>query len=110
MDRARDLAEPVFVSAVTAWEIALLASKGRFASPHSAKVWFERLMAIETLRLVDVTPLLFIESCYLPGRPPRDPGDRIIIATARENAMTILTRDRTILDYGMAGHVLTLAC
>ncbi|MNF14334.1 hypothetical protein D3C80_2165180 [compost metagenome] len=39
-----------------------------------------------------------------------DPIDRILIATAREYDLTIITRDRAILDYGAAGHVRTLAC
>jgi PIN domain nuclease of toxin-antitoxin system len=67
-------------------------------------------MAIESFQLVDVTPSLFIDSCFLPGKLSRDPGDRIIVATARENDLTILTRDRKILDYSTAGHVLALAC
>ena len=110
LDQARDLAEPVFVSAVTAWEIGLLASKGRFASPYSPKVWFDKLMSIETFRLLDVTPALLIDSCFLPGNPPRDPGDRLIIATARDDSLTVMTRDRQILAYGSAGHVLTMVC
>lgn len=39
-----------------------------------------------------------------------DPIDRILIATAREHDLTIITRDRAILAYGAAGHVKTLAC
>lgn len=110
IDQARDMSESVYVSSVTAWEVALLASKGRFASPHSPKAWFERLMAIDTFELVDVTPGLFMDSCFLPGKLSRDPGDRIIVATAREHGLTIVTRDKKILDYCDAGHVLALAC
>lgn len=110
IDRARDMSESVYVSAVTAWEVGLLASKGRFAAPLSPKAWFDRLMAIDSFALVNVTPALFIESCFLPGKLSRDPGDRIIVATAREHGLTIVTRDRKILDYSNAGHVLALAC
>jgi PIN domain nuclease of toxin-antitoxin system len=110
MDRARDLAEPVFVSAITAWEIGLLAAKGRFASPYSPKVWFEKLMSIEFFILAEVTPAIFIDSCFLPGKSPRDPGDRIIVATARERGYTIVTRDRRILEYRDAGQVLAIPC
>lgn len=110
IDQARDMDEPIYVSPVTAWEVALLASKGRFASPHSPRAWFDRLMAIDSFELVDVTPALFIDSCFLPGRLSRDPGDRIIVATARGHGLTIVTRDRKILEYSDAGHVLALAC
>jgi PIN domain nuclease of toxin-antitoxin system len=110
MDRARDLAEPVFVSSVTAWEVGLLAAKGRFASPYSPKVWFDKLLSIEFFHAADVTPSIFIDSCFLPGKAPRDPGDRIIIATARDHGYTIMTRDRLILEYRDAGQVLAIEC
>jgi PIN domain nuclease of toxin-antitoxin system len=53
---------------------------------------------------------ILADSCALPGKPPNDPADRIIIATARESDMTIVTRDRLILDYARAGHVRAMAC
>jgi PIN domain nuclease of toxin-antitoxin system len=110
LDRARDEREFVYVSPITAWEIALLAVKGRFASPHTPKVWFSRLMAIDMFRLAELSPSILIDSCSLPGSPPRDPGDRIILATARELDLTIMTRDRSILAYGQAGQVRAMAC
>ena len=108
--KAQEEGEPVHVSPITGWEIGLLALRGRFASPHPPKVWFDRLLGIGGVRLADLAPSTFIDSSFLPGQPPRDPADRIIIATAREQSLTIMTRDRHILDYGKAGHVLTLAC
>jgi PIN domain nuclease of toxin-antitoxin system len=110
LDDARDSRATVFVSPITAWEVGLLSVKGRFASPHPPKTWFSLLMAIDTFRLADLTPAIFIDSSFLPGQPPRDPADRIIIATARENDLTILTRDRLILEYAKAGNVRALAC
>lgn len=110
LDRARDDREVVYVSPITAWEVGLLAAKGRFASPHSPRIWFTRLMAIESFRLAELSPAMLIDSSFLPGQPPRDPGDRIILATARELDLTIVTRDRAILAYGNGGHVRTLAC
>ena len=57
-----------------------------------------------------VTAETFIASCFLPEPFHKDPFDRILIATAREHDLTIITRDRAILAYGAAGHVRTLAC
>jgi len=110
LDRAQDYREVVYVSPITAWEVGLLAAKRRFASPHSPKIWFARLMEIESFRLAELSPAMLIDSSFLPGEPPRDPGDRIILATARELDLTIVTRDRRILAYGDAGHVRALAC
>jgi PIN domain nuclease of toxin-antitoxin system len=51
-----------------------------------------------------------IASSFLPGMPPRDPMDCILIATARELAATLVTRDRAIIAYGETGNVSVLAC
>ena len=107
---ARKEGDTVYVSPITGWEIGLLALRGRFASPHPPKVWFDRLLAIEGVRMADLPPFTLIDSSFLPGQPPRDPADRIIIATARDQELTIVTRDRQILSYSSAGHVLALTC
>jgi len=36
--------------------------------------------------------------------------DRILIATARELAATLVTRDRAIIAYGAQGNVSVVAC
>jgi PIN domain nuclease of toxin-antitoxin system len=51
-----------------------------------------------------------IASSFLPGKPPRDPADRIIAATARDLGATLVTRDRALLDYGSQGHIAVLEC
>ena len=56
------------------------------------------------------TAEVLIASSFLPGRIHLDPLDRIVIATARAHGLTILTRDRLILDYAAEGHVTALAC
>ena len=60
--------------------------------------------------LADMSPDLLIASSYLPGKPPKDPTDRIIAATARDLGATLITRDRALLDYGAQGHVAVLEC
>ena len=110
LDQANDAREPVYVSPITGWEVGLLATKGRFASPHSPRVWFDRLLAIKGVRLAELSPAILIESSFLPGTAPRDPSDRIVIATAREFDLTVLTRDKAIIGYGEAGHVRTVLC
>ena len=102
--------EPVYISPITAWEIGLLAQRGRLASPHPPKVWFSRLLAIDGVALDPMPPSVLIDSSFLPGEPPRDPADRIVVAAAREHDHIIMTRDKIILDYAKAGHVRALAC
>lgn len=60
--------------------------------------------------VTNVSLQVLVASSFLPQPIHGDPADRIIIATARERDLTIITRDRAILSYGNAGHVRTLAC
>ena len=62
------------------------------------------------VRLAELTPDILIAASFLPGTPPRDPMDRILLATARELAATLVTRDREIIAYGERGNVSVLAC
>lgn len=110
LDRAEDDGEPILLSPITAWEIGLLVSGGRLALPTSPEAWLNRLMQAPPLRLADLSTSVLIASSFLPGQPPRDPADKIIIATARAQNLTVVTRDRHILAYSKAGHVLALAC
>ncbi len=110
IDRAADDGEPVLLSPITAWEIGSLVAKNRIALPTSPEMWFTRLLKAPTVKLADLSPSVLIASSFLPGAPPRDPADRIIIATARAENLTVVTRDRQILAYGKAGHVIALAC
>lgn len=98
------------VSPISAWEIANLVRKSRIAITLPVANWFRQT----TGKMAAGTPQLTVEilanSCGLPGSPPSDPADRIIIATAREADMTVVTRDKKILEYSRAGHVRTLEC
>ncbi len=102
--------DDLYVCPFTAWEIGMLAARGRLATGISPDLWFERLIGTEGVRLSILSPGVLLASNALPGKPPKDPADRIIIATAREQGLTVVTRDRLILGYAAAGHVLALAC
>lgn len=110
IDAASDRSEDVAISPISAWEIGMLASKGRFASPLTPQTWFDRFTTGAGFRLSQLSPQVLIASSFLPGSPPSDPIDRIIIATARSEDLTLVTRDRAILDYGKAGHVKVIRC
>ena len=102
--------EPVFVSPISAWEIGLLASRGRISMPMSPEKWFERLLEAPGLHLAEMSPRLLIASSFLPGARPKDPADRIIVATAREHDYCVVTRDRRLLDYAEQGYCRALPC
>ena len=100
----------LFVSPMTAWEIAMLAGKGKIALSLDPEVWFERFQALPGMALATMPPAVLIQSCALPGEPPADPADRILAATARAFGYTLVTRDRHLLAYGGHGHVRVMAC
>ena len=99
-----------YVSPITAWEIGMLAGKGRLQLLIKPERWFANLFDVPGVRLAELSPDLLIASSYLPGKPPKDPIDRIIAATARELGATLMTRDRALLAYGEQGHVAVLEC
>jgi PIN domain nuclease of toxin-antitoxin system len=98
------------VSPISAWEIANLVRKGRLASTLPVANWFHQAVGKMSAALPPLSVEILTGSCSLPGTPPNDPADRIIIATAREADLTVVTRDRLILDYSRAGHVRTMVC
>ena len=101
---------PSYISPITAWEIGMLTAKGRLQLLIRPERWFANLFDVPNVRLAEMSPDLLIASSYLPGRPPNDPTDRIIAATARELGATLITRDRALLSYGAQGHMSVVEC
>ena len=110
INRAAAESRPVYLGIYTARERAMLSSKHKLTSPLTPKIWFDRLASRPEVEVVPLTSDILIESSFLPGTIHRDPADRIIIATARALDLTIITRDRLILDYAAKGHVRALPC
>jgi PIN domain nuclease of toxin-antitoxin system len=100
----------VYVSAITAWEVATLVSRGRYRLFVPPRVWFSRLLELSGVRLAILTPDVLIDSAFLPGNPPRDPADRMIAATARQHGFLVISRDERLISYAGQGHLRTLAC
>ena len=99
-----------FVSPITAWEIAMLVAKGKIALTLNPDLWFRRFCELPSVTLAAMPPSVLVSSTSLPGTPPRDPADRIIIATARAFGYVLATRDAKILEYGSRGHVRVIEC
>ncbi len=99
-----------FVSPITAWEIANLARKNRIALTMPVAQWLEQAFGSIEVSLPELSISILVESCALPGSPPDDPADRIIIATARAHDLTLVTRDAAILQYAQAGHTRAMRC
>ena len=85
----------VFVSAVSLWEIWLKVSLGMLG----LRADFEERLAAEGFENLPVTSAQTREIASLPWRH-RDPFDRMLIAQARTEKMTLLTADDTVAGYG----------
>jgi PIN domain nuclease of toxin-antitoxin system len=107
------LADGVFVSPISAWEIGMLSRPraGRIIEflPDPA-TWFARFMAGPAIKTAAFTADIAIAASWLPEPLHGDPADRLLIATARHMAMPIVTRDARIIAYAAAGHVGTISC
>lgn len=110
MDRSVDAGAPLRVSPITAWEVGLLASKGRFKSSLSPQRWFERLRSLAGIDLCELNADVLLGSSFLPGSFHKDPADRILAATAREFGYTVVTRDRALLAYAAQGYLSAVEC
>ena len=96
------------VSAITPWEIALLAEAGRLRLAHEVRAWIVAALALPGIRLLPIEPAIAIDSVGLPGSFRADPADRLIVATARHFGAPLLTADFAILAYAAGGHVRTV--
>ncbi len=89
-------AEVVHVSAASIWEIAIKREKGRLTVPDDLIDRVDRA-GFESLSVT-------IEHGWLAGSLPRlhdDPFDRVIVAQAIAEGLTIATSDRRMRDYGV---------
>jgi PIN domain nuclease of toxin-antitoxin system len=108
--RAAIARDALHVSPISAWEIANLVRNNRVALTMPITAWFHRTMERMQAAVLPLSVDTLVESCVLPGRPGGDPADRIIIATARERNLVIVTRDKAILSYAQDGHVRAMRC
>ena len=110
LDQAADLGQTVFICPITIWEVGLQMAKGRMTVATTTQVCFDSLKSLPGIAFADLTATVLLGSTDLPGFANRDPADRIIVATAREYGLRIVTRDLRILAYAEKGHVMALAC
>jgi PIN domain nuclease of toxin-antitoxin system len=89
----------LWISAISVWEAAMLDAKGRIALEPDALAWIRKSLEISGMTLAPLTVEIAVLSTRLPGPPAGDPADRILLATARAEGLTLITRDRKLLDY-----------
>ncbi len=91
------------VSAISAWEVAMLEAKGRLQLQMDCRDWVTTSTRRAGLRVVPLLAEIAVSSTRLPGEFHGDPADRIIAATARHEGAVIVTRDHSLLAYAQSG-------
>lgn len=108
--RAREAIDKSFrvgecaVSAVSFWEVGMLARKGRIQVSMDLAAWRSELLE-QGLVEFPVTGEIGIKAAAMQDFNG-DPADRMIVATAREHGLKLATADREILGVLMANAVL----
>lgn len=89
----------VIISAISAWEIAMLVAKGRLALTMDIDDWLETVASIEGVSFVSIDTDVAVQSVRLPGEFHLDPADRLIVALARHLSAPLVTADTKIREY-----------
>ena len=89
----------IIVSTISAWEISMLIDKGRLVLGMDVESWFDEVTQIDGVRFIPVDNEIAIKSTVLPGEFHKDPADRMIVATARKLAVSLVTADQKITNY-----------
>lgn len=89
----------IYVSPISAAEIACASERGRIILDRHWKIWFRHYVTLNGWQIENITLEVIEEAYSLPGNFHPDPADRIITATARLGNYKLLTADRKILDY-----------
>jgi PIN domain nuclease of toxin-antitoxin system len=90
----------LYLAAISLWEVSMLDAKKRIVLEMPCLEWINRAIKEIHLQVLSVTPTIAVESCNLPGDFHGDPADRLIVATARAEGLSLLTCDTNIVTYG----------
>jgi PIN domain nuclease of toxin-antitoxin system len=88
----------LYLSAASSWEIAIKAQLGKFDLPEPPRSYIPKRLAQQGIRSLSITQNHTLQVYGLP-RAHADPFDRLIIAQAIAEEMSILTSDRFFEKY-----------
>ncbi len=95
----------IIVSAISAWEIAMLVQRERLVLSMDVASWLATVAKIDAVHFMPLDVEIAVKSVDLPGNFHKDPADRMIVATARKLAAPLVSKDEKIRAYA---HVKTV--
>lgn len=96
-EKLRKFSGTAVVSAISQWEVSMLAMKGRLTLHPDEESWFSSNLA-PPVSLAPLSAEICLTSCRLPDFHG-DPADRIIVATAMTMGIPLITADEGILRW-----------
>lgn len=108
-EKIRAFSGTAIISAVSQWEVSMLAMKGRLSLKPDEETWFSANLEAP-VSLAPLTAEISMASCRLPDFHG-DPADRIIVATAITLGIPLITADEKIIRWKKAQrlvHVIAL--
>ena len=96
--QAIDEAAAVYVSSISAFEIAYASARGRLDLPCDSERWYYEVLDKHSVSEVLLSGKIAIAATKLP-MVHKDPCDRFIIATAQLEDLPIVTADRKFRKY-----------
>ena len=95
----KDRRNQLFLSAASGWEVAMLEQLERIELPDSAKRFVPEAIKVMNVIPIPIGFTTAISAACLP-MIHRDPFDRVLIAEALKEKLTILTKDKLFAEYG----------
>jgi PIN domain nuclease of toxin-antitoxin system len=90
----------VYLSVVSGWEIAIKSRLGRLPLPEQAGKFVRRMIERHALAVLPVNLAHTLLDADLPAIH-NDPFDRLLVAQAKLEGMTLVTDDRVVTQYAV---------
>ena len=98
LDTLADRSVELFLSAASAWELGVKHAAGRIELPEAPEVYVSRGMRHAGVRELPVSHAHALAAAALPPHH-QDPFDRMLVAQARLEDLTLVTADRILAAY-----------
>jgi len=90
---------PFYISAISVWEAARKVSMSKLTLSNPVRDWLVQATRKPFIEIIPLSVNIALESTILPGAFHKDPADQIIVASARQRNMTLLTTESLIISY-----------
>ena len=85
------------IASISLWELALLFATGRLRASGTIEASIREIVDSATASILEITSEIAGLAMAFPETYPKDPGDRLIGATARALGIRLITQDERIL-------------